>query len=319
MDEKQIQRFVEVVKSKSVNRTAQRLNISQPALSKSLRQLEERLQTRLLQRTSRGVHPTEFGNVFYKRALLIDAEFRRAQEELENMKGSTVAQLALGVTPGPGILDQIIPKVIELVTKARPMLKVTVRSGTISELLPALGRSELDLLFTVLDERTAGASVETKLIFEDRFVIVVNSKHPLLGKRSISLSDLLLYRWVLLEDALPLWTAIERAGQKLKLKARYSPIDSNSVVFIRSIVGDSDLIGILPHYAASAGLKSGIIAIPLERVAESKLLPRLIRPMGLVHSKDSELTPAGRALLRSIMTVCHELKLVGNKARSKPS
>ena len=310
MDERQIERFVDVVRSKSMSRTAKRLNISQPALSKSLRQLEESLAARLLQRTSRGVYPTEFGNAFYRRALTISAEFRRAHEELENLKGSTVSQLALGVTPGPGILDQVVPRVVERVTKSRPLLKLTVRSGTISELLPALDRGELDLLFTVLDERLTGADVESRLIFEDHFVIIVNSRHPLLSRRAISLKDLLRYRWVLLEDARPLWNAIEEAGRTLEIKAESAPINSNSVVFVRSMVGHTDFIGILPRYAASAGAKTGTSVIPLERVTENKLLPRLVRPMGLVHSRDSELTPAGRTLLRGVVTVCHELKLM---------
>jgi DNA-binding transcriptional LysR family regulator len=64
MDKKQLERFVDVVKSGSLSQTAKRLNISQPALSKSLRQLEDQLATRLLNRTPRGVHPTKFGDAF---------------------------------------------------------------------------------------------------------------------------------------------------------------------------------------------------------------------------------------------------------------
>lgn len=310
MDEKQIERFVDVVKSGSLSRTAKRLNISQPALSKSLRQLEERLATRLLHRTPRGVHPTELGEAFYHRALNIAADFRRAHEDLENLKGSAIGDIALGVTPGPGILDGVIPTVVTRVTKSRPKLKLTVRSGTVSELLPALKRGELDLLFTVLDERIDAREVKTQLIFQDHFVIIVRAKHPLLASKAITLSELLVYRWVLLQDALPLWRGIEDCGRNLKIQAPFAPIESNSVVFVRAMVGQTDYIGLLPRYAAEASAGSGIRAIPLEQIAEHKMLPQLVRPMGLVHSKESELTPGGRALLRSVLTVCHELKLI---------
>jgi DNA-binding transcriptional LysR family regulator len=119
MDERQIERFVDVIESGSLSRTARRLNISQPALSKSLRQLEERLATRLLHRTPRGVHATKFGDAFYRRALTIAAEFRRAKEELGNLRGSTFGEVALGVTPGPGILDRVIPSAVARIVKTR--------------------------------------------------------------------------------------------------------------------------------------------------------------------------------------------------------
>lgn len=310
MDEKQIERFVDVVKSGSLSRTAKRLNISQPALSKSLRQLEERLATRLLHRTPRGVHPTEMGEAFYHRALNIGAEFRRVYEELENLKGSAIGDIALGVTPGPGILDGVIPKVVTRVTKSRPKLKLTVRSGTVSELLPALKRGELDLLFTVLDERIDAREAKSQLIFQDHFVIIVRAKHPLLASKAVSLKDLLVYRWVLLQDALPLWRGIEDCGRTLQIPAPFAPLESNSVVFVRAMVAQSDYVGLLPRYAAEASAGAGIRAIPLEHIAEHKMLPQLVRPMGLVHSKESELTPGGRALLRSVLTVCHEMKLI---------
>jgi hypothetical protein len=61
-------------------------------------------------------------------------------------------------------------------------------------------------------------------------------------------------------------------------------------------------------------MESGAITlIPLERISEHSVLPRLVRPMGVVHSTGTDLTPAGEALLRSIKTVCHELKLTRRK------
>ena len=64
--------------------------------------------------------------------------------------------MSLGVTPGPGILDQIIPEAIVAHRLKRPDLKFRVRSGTISELLVEPAPGDLDLLFTVLDERDQG-------------------------------------------------------------------------------------------------------------------------------------------------------------------
>lgn len=316
MDQKQLERFVDVVESGSLSRTSKRLHISQPALSKSLRLLEEQLGVRLLERSPRGVKLTKFGEVFYKRARSVTSELRRANDDLNHIKGIFTGSVSLGVTPGPGILDQIIPKAIVRIALTRPDLKFRVRSGAISELLVDLHRGDLDLLFTILDERTKGPDLKTRKLFEDSFALVVRTGHKLLTQKEISLEDLLAHRWVMLEDALPLWDGVIELARENRIETSKGPIESNSLVFIREVVRKTDFIGILPAYAAEISTSSGNLRyIPLERISRYDLLPNLSRSLGLVHSAEVELTQTAEALLRSINTVCIELNLLGQPAR----
>jgi DNA-binding transcriptional LysR family regulator len=309
MDQRQIERFVDVVESGSLSRTSKRLNISQPALSKSLRLLEEQLGAPLLVRGPRGVRPTKFGDTFYRRACCIAAELRRVRDDLAELKGSGGGEIAVGVTPGPGVLDRVIPAAVDLTARSRPALRITVRSGTLSELLPALSHGRLDLILTVLDERVSQPGLKVQLLFEDHFVLAVQKGHPLLGQRVITLKDLTKFRWVLLQDALPLWQAVEELAIRNRISYA-APIESNSVVFVRAMARKSRNIAVLPSYAAELSAEAGeLVSIPFERVAEHSLLPRLLRPMGLVHSAESELTRAAHALLRSIIAVCRNLDL----------
>jgi DNA-binding transcriptional LysR family regulator len=309
VDTKQLERFVDVVESGSLTRTSRRLNISQPALSKSLRLIEEQLGTKLLERGPRGVRVTKFGDVFYKRARSITAQFRRAQQDIDDLKDSTAGQVALGVTPGPGILDRIVPEAVARIDRKRPSLRFEIRSGSVHELLSALHQGEMDVLFTVIDEQLKGPDLKIERLFEDHFVLVVNCKHPLLKKNKITLEDLTGNRWVFLQDALSLWHAVEDLARQQSLTMR-APIEANSVVFVRTMVAKTDCIGVLPSYAAEIGAESGTITfIPLERISDHRVLPRLGRPMGLVYSAVNDLTPAGEALLKSIRGVCQELQL----------
>ena len=315
MDQKQLERFVDVVESGSLSRTSRRLGTSQPALSKSLRLLEEQLGVRLLDRGPRGVKLTKFGDAFYRRARRITSEFRRAGEDIEELKGLFAGVVSLGVTPGPGILDQVVPQAIARIAPKRPSLKIRVRSGTLSELLVDLHRGNLDLLFTVLDERTRGPDVTTRLLFEDHFVLVVNRSHPLIGLSEITIPDLLAYRWVLLEDAMPLWNSMAELATIGGVPIMAAPIESNSVVFTRTLTSHSDFVGVLPSYAAEIGTEAGTIRrIPLDRLSHGTVLPRLTRPMGLVHATEIELTEGSKAVLRGINTICHELKLIPAQA-----
>jgi len=314
LDERQLERFVDVVESGSLSRTSRHLHISQPALSKSLRMLEEQLGTKLLERGPRGVKLTKFGDLFYRRARSITAQFRRVRDDLDELRGAATGHVALGATPGPGVLDRIVPAAVSRIAAKRPQLRLTIRSGTSQELLPALHQGDLDILFTVLDERVKGPDLKVEILFEDHFVLVVKRRHPLLSKSEITLSDLTAFRWALLQDAGALWQAVDEVASQQQL-ASLAPMQSNSVVFVRTMVAKSDYIGVLPSYAAEVSVESGAVTlIPLERISEHSVLPRLVRPMGVVHSTGTDLTPAGEALLRSIKTVCHELKLTRKRA-----
>jgi len=302
---------VDVVESGSLSRTSKRLNVSQPALSKSLRLLEEQLGVRLLDRGPRGVKLTVFGESFYRRARSITAEFRRANDDIDHIKGKLTGIVSLGVTPGPGVLDQIIPKAVIRVARKRPNLKVRVRSGTLSELLVDLHRGDLDLLVTVLDERTRGPDLKVQKLFDDSFALVVRAGHRLLTKKEISLQDLLASRWVMLEDALPLWESVCRLAASENIEVTTRPIESNSLVFLREVARKTDFIGIMPAFSAEKGASLGSLRyIPLEHISPSNALPTLARPLGLVHAAEIELTEGSKALLRSINTVCIEHNLL---------
>jgi DNA-binding transcriptional LysR family regulator len=311
VDQKQLERFVNVVESGSLSRTSKHLHVSQPALSKSLRLLEEQLGVRLLERGPRGVKLTVFGESFYRRARSVTAELRRASDDLNHIRGLLTGSISLGVTPGPGILDQIIPKAIVRIALKRPGLKVRVRSGTITELLVDLHRGDLDLLFTVLDERTKGPDLKIQKLFDDSFALVVRTGHKLLTQKEISLRDLMSWRWVLIEDAMPLWESVSRLAREENIEVPMAPIESNSLVFLREVARKTDFIGILPAYSAETSTTSGDLRyIPLERISTHSPLPNMIRPLGLVHAAEIELTESAKALLRSINTVCIELNLI---------
>jgi len=311
MDQKQLDRFVDVVESGSLSRTASRLNVSQPALSKSLRLLEEQLGVRLLERGPRGVKLTAFGQAFYRRARSITAEYRRAKDDLNYIKGMLTGSVSIGVTPGPGILDQIIPKAVARVARRRPNLNIRVRSGSISELLVDLQRGDLDLLLTVLDERTKGPDLEVQRLFDDSFAMVVRKSHDLMSQDQISITDLMSYRWVILADAMLLWETARDLAEIDPDAELPRPIESNSLVFLREVARTTDFIGIVPALSAHASQLSGDLRhIPLERISAHKLLPNLVRPLGLVHAAEIELTESSKTLLRSIVSVCIEMNLI---------
>ncbi|MDX1375438.1 MAG: LysR family transcriptional regulator, partial [Burkholderiales bacterium] len=90
----QIQQFLAVVDAGSIRGAARELGLSQPALTKSLRQLEDELGATLVTRSVRGAQATEFGRAFLARARAVSADLRRAREEIAQLRGAREGSLA---------------------------------------------------------------------------------------------------------------------------------------------------------------------------------------------------------------------------------
>ena len=88
-----------VVDAGSIGAAARKLNISQPALTKSVKTLEAQLELPLLVRTARGVVPTRYGKVLYARARSAHTELQRAEEELRELAGERSGSVAFGFGP----------------------------------------------------------------------------------------------------------------------------------------------------------------------------------------------------------------------------
>ena len=108
----QIRDFIAVAEAGSMRAAARRLALSQPAVTKSIRQLEMELGGVLLARGVRGVRPTELGNAFLARARAITLELSRAREEIDQLRGGRAGRLAVGCAPGPalGLLPGALPR-----------------------------------------------------------------------------------------------------------------------------------------------------------------------------------------------------------------
>src|SRR6266853_2143696 len=101
---RQIQNFVAVVESSSIRGAARKLGVSQPAITKSVRSLEEELHSRLVQRTPHGIVPTPAGRAFFARARVAHSELRKAEEEMAQLAGNGTGSVAFGAGPTATLL-----------------------------------------------------------------------------------------------------------------------------------------------------------------------------------------------------------------------
>ncbi|MGH3051075.1 MAG: LysR substrate-binding domain-containing protein, partial [Gaiellaceae bacterium] len=216
MDTKQLQAFCEVVERKSFSQAAERLGVTQPAVSLQVRSLEKRLGTQLLDRSGRRVEPTEAGLRLYRGAQrLLALEEEIVGELAEDATGELAGTFEIGASTGPGgvVLSQLLCRFAELHSELHIALSVFDTQTVVER----VAERTLELGVVGAAPRHRGAEYEP--FFHDTVVLACPPGHAFAG-RSVSLDELRGERLIVMQDGAGVRRMIEdelqRAGQKLR-------------------------------------------------------------------------------------------------------
>ena len=179
MDFKQLRYFVAVYEEGHVGRAAERLSISQPALSQQIRQLEQNLDVSLFERSSKRLLPTLAAHTLYNHALPLIDGMQQAVEALRNFKGQAMRTLAIGVLQT--VHTSLVPQMLERVRKAQPHLVVQIYELTGLEIERRLLNGSLDIGISYLPPRQPG--LHGVLLYEDELKVVIPEDHPCASSR----------------------------------------------------------------------------------------------------------------------------------------
>lgn len=185
MDFKQLRYFVAVYEEGHVGRAAERLSISQPALSQQIRQLEQNLDVSLFERSSKRLLPTLAAHTLYNHALPLIDGLQQAVEALRNFKGQAMRTLAIGVLQT--VHTSLVPQMLERVRKAQPHLVVQIYELTGIEIERRLLNGSLDIGISYLPPRQPG--LHGVLLYEDELKVVLPEDHPLREFKKVSLKQ----------------------------------------------------------------------------------------------------------------------------------
>ncbi len=297
MEMQQLRHFVAASRHGNIGRAAQELNITQPALSRSIKNLEAFLGVELLERGPKGVQTTVFGASMLDHALIILSEAERAVSEVHAIKGLSQGQFALGISPN--FTSIIVPEAIGQLTRERPGVNITIDSGFYDELLAKLRRAEVDLVFSMLPPTYNDADLEFEELYLNRSSVHARADHPLASKKSVSLADLSAYGWVV-----PNQVAVNRVFRTFfsenDLPVPRQVIRTSSIAYLKQAMMHSRLLCILPEHLVAAEVASGdVVKIKnAECAVESRC--------GLITRKNSSRPPAVTACMEAIRTACRE-------------
>jgi len=186
-------RHVVMVAEKGGLRAAARaLGVAQPAITRSIGEVEKTLGAPLFERSTRGVVLTTVGERFLVRAAAILAELERAQEETSQMLGEGIGSVRVVLSTAPHLA--LLPKTLGPFRNKFPNVTLKVREGLFSRVHHEVEDGALDFYVGPLSEAKLSASLSSELFFENRRVILCRKAHPLCD--ATSLKQLVSAQWI---------------------------------------------------------------------------------------------------------------------------
>ncbi|HVZ15329.1 MAG TPA: pca operon transcription factor PcaQ [Bauldia sp.] len=175
--------FIEVARQKSVSRAAGVLRVSQPAVSKTLRELEAAVGVRLVERDGRGIRVTRFGDVFLQHAGESLLAIRRGIDSVARTQASLQPPLRVGALPT--VAARVMPLAIRRFLAANSDVPVKIVSGENTVLLAQLRSDELDLVVGRLAAPDQMKGLNFAHLYAEQVVFAVRPGHPLLADGAV--------------------------------------------------------------------------------------------------------------------------------------
>jgi len=294
MELRDLDYFRVVAQHGHIGRAAEKLGLTQPALSKSVARLEASVGARLLERTPRGVVVTRVGAALIARATHIHSAVDATLREARDLSAGISGELRIGTGPTAG--EHILPSVCAELLRDSPGLFVQVVVGLSDVLLAALERGELDLVFGSFPEpRIAGMTYEA--LGEDVLTVFTRKRHALARSREVDLAKLAGVRWALPNASVTSRRTLQRVLQTHRMPAPDVALESNSTQVLLAAVARSDMVGYLPSGAVRA---SGVI----RELALLDVAPlRIKRSLGVISRPGAYLPPVSVRLMKALRNV----------------
>jgi DNA-binding transcriptional LysR family regulator len=292
----QLQALVGVVEHGSIRATAREMHLTQAALTKSLRTLEEDVGVSLLIRKSRGVVLTEAGQRLHARAKLVTRQITLAHEDLRQSQGDDTGTLRVGITPY--LMLTVLGEAFMWFRRRYPKVQLRLVEGLVARVLPSLRDGSLDFAIVADSGEVVHTEFDATRLLKEPQKIVVRQGHPILLQATAA--RLAALEWVLpgpfandLDDGLN--AMFKEAG--VKAPSLMTRCDAMAAM---ALVRQSDAVSVMPAPLLAQPECRGLVELSLRKLNPPPIELVLLAP------PDVPLTPAAayfaRCLTDAIMT-----------------
>jgi DNA-binding transcriptional LysR family regulator len=281
---RQVATFVCLAETQSFRRAAERLRLSQPAVSAHIRALERQVGVALVHRTTRHVSLTNEGKAFAARARRALDELEIASQDLRELaavqRGRVVVACIVPMMASP------MPDVVRRVNELHPGVEIEIRDVLSAALDPLITGGEADF---GIGPRPSGTHLAFTRLIRDDFVAGVPLGHPLAGRESITLEELAAYPIITTTRNTNARAVLEQALHHLHqtLKPRFELVHHFSVgKMVEAGIG----VTLLPRSAVGSMASTRIVTVDMKS-------PRIFRELGLITRREYQFSPAAQAFV----------------------
>lgn len=285
---RQIRAFVTVASLGSFTRAAMRLHLSQPALTVQIRNLEEMLGSRLLDRNSRGVEPTRIGQELLPMLQKTLLDMETLLHDARELGGTRVAKVRVAALPS--LAASLLPDLILESRRAQPTLGFIVKDAVASTVSMLVRSGEVDMGLTGGEQTES--DFEVMQLAHDRLFLVLPQDHPLAAKKRIGVQQILELPLVLMAHGTSVRALVDAAFARLgraPVLTCEPTYMMTAVAMVRAGLGLTILPGSVREIAAEPGLR----ALPIDDA-------RFVRSIALIKKRGRSLPPASEIF----MTLC---------------
>lgn len=276
----------------NIHRAAEVLNMTQPAASKLLKDLEDALGVQLFERLPRGMRPTWYGETMIRHARMALASLSQAHDEIEALKAGRFGQVSVGAITAPGMT--LLPPAVALVKQEHPTLRVSLQIETSDVLMERLAQGKLDMAVSRLFERHDKSDLRYEALVEEPVSAVARPGHPLLGVPRLGLRDVVGAGWIVPPAGSVLRHRFELMFHEEGLEAPSNLIETTALLFMTKMLQQSDLLSVVASDVARYYAQHGLVALlPIQ-------LPCKMDSFGLVTRSDRLFSPAAKVMLKAL-------------------
>ncbi|GAB7548523.1 LysR substrate-binding domain-containing protein [Cupriavidus sp. CuC1] len=253
--------FIAIAETRSVRGAARKLGLSQPALTRSLQELEGELGTPLLERHARGVSLTAIGQAFFSRMHSAMEDIRRAQDEVAQLLGTQTGAVCVGLSSAVWL--GMAAEVHTAFRKQYPGIRLRMVEGFFSTLEARLQDGTLDFCICPRPVRAIGDAYQIQLLFQNERLVVCRKGHPMRAAKR--LKELVDEEWILTGVRERVEAEFEELFSSHGLRTPVAMTQAESMVGVAVLLGSTDALAVLPRQWVNSPLLSHVIeAIPIK-------------------------------------------------------
>ena len=290
MDINNLHAFIAVAEKKSFSRSAESLNLTQPAVSKRIAALESELDSRLFDRVGRTVHLTEIGKVLLPSALKISSEVARIENEIISLGSVVGGKLSIGAAEHVEV--ERLATMLKSYKESYPDVEIDVQFLQSEEALDKIENGRLDMSLCSVNEKLNGHKSHTSLLniqaWEENLHLVVEKSHPLALKRSVSVAELAKYPGILPQQSSAIRQSIEQLMTSNSVTAEVA-VEAIDFQTTRSMAA----IGLGWAFLPNSEIDDNLVEVDMNDA-------RLGYSVALVRNPDRSLSRAAKAFVNSL-------------------